>query len=207
MLPKQSQPPNPQTNFPASPPCLAASSLPESATPRAHTCAVWAQGRAAEQEAGASRLPAGPVNWQLEGRLVAGARQPRGERLPTPCSRPHSGGWKGGRCPALGRGWRVGVGDAVLKSHLVLGERGLPAFPSRVRRPSPPTAAIPAGMPTGPGCPLATHGCSRLGPASPRAEVGMGKALSWAGTGPVPLAGSPRCCGGSEDSGGCWLMG
>ncbi|XP_063528860.1 homeobox protein Hox-C6 isoform X2 [Pongo pygmaeus] len=56
------------------------------------------------------------------------------------------------------------------KAILCSEKRGLPAFPSRVRRPSPPTAAIPAGMPTGPGCQLATHGCSGLGPASPGAE-------------------------------------
>lgn len=108
---EQSQPPNPQTNFPAPPPCSAAPSLPESATARAHTCAVRAQGPAAEQEESAARRAAGPVNWQLGGRLVAGARQRRRERLPTPCFHPHSSGWKEGRCSALrvdGWGWRLG---------------------------------------------------------------------------------------------------
>ena len=142
---EQSQPPNPQTNFPVPPPCSAAPSLPESATARAHTCAVRAQGLAAEQEESAARRAAGPVNWQLGGRLVAGARQRRGERLPTPCFHPHSSGWKDGRCSALRMdGW--GWGTPYSKAILCLENGGQSAFSPPT--PGPAVSTPPRGHPT-----------------------------------------------------------
>ena len=93
---------------------------------------------AAEQEESAARRAAGPVNWQLGGRLVAGARQRRGERLPTPCFHPHSSGWKDGRCSALRMdGW--GWGTPYSKAILCLENGGQSAFSPPTRGPAFPT--------------------------------------------------------------------
>lgn len=187
LLEEQSQPPNPQTNFPAAPPCPAAPSLPERATARAHTCAVRAQGRAAEQEESAARRAVGPVNWQLGGRLVAGARQRRGERLPTPCSHPPLERMERWEVPSTAAEW-VGVGDSVLKSHLVLGERG----PICLLSPGLAFSTSNRGHPT-----QDTHwaaspawpGCSGLGSAQSEAEVGLGEAPGLGRDGPRPRCG------------------
>lgn len=132
-------------------------------------------GRGAGRERGLAG--GGPVNWQLGGRLVAGARQQRGARLPTPCSRPHSSGWKDGRCPAL----RVGGGRGT---HLVLVEKGLicllsSAPPIRRSVPNPSSDHLTrdthwAASPPSPGC-------SEPGLAGAGAEVGTGKAPGRAG--------------------------
>lgn len=148
MAPGAKSAPQPPNKLSGAPSLLAAPSLPESAATRAHTCAVRAQGRAAEQEESAAKLTAGPVNWQLRGRLLAGARQRRGVRLPTPSSRPHSSGRKDGRCPALrvdGWGW----GTRYSKAILCLEKRGQSAFSHPALRPSPPPAATAPGIPTG----------------------------------------------------------
>lgn len=102
-------------------------------------------------------------------------------------------------------GVRVGVGDAVLKSHLVLEERGQslslpwPGVPTSNRSHATQDthwAASPA-----------SPGCSGLESAVSGAEVGIGEAPGWVETGPG-LAGEASCVsGGSEDLRRGWLLG
>lgn len=148
--------------------------LPGSRRPD-HTCAVRAQGRAAEQEAGAARRAAPPVNWQLGGggRLVAGARQPGAASLPT--SAPAPAGTESGRRRAAGGG--VGVGRRRSKAILCSEKGGLSAA-----RP-PPVATPPGGHP---GSPCAPQRRPALGPAGPGGGGGEG------GPRPGPGGGTAR---------------
>lgn len=90
------------------------------------------------------------------GRLMAGERQRRGERLRTPCSRSHSSGWKEGRCPALrAGGWGWGWATRAPPARGAKGPLGLV---SPGVRPPPPAAATPPRIhpgllnPSRPGC-------------------------------------------------------
>lgn len=182
----------------------AAPSLPESATARAHTCAVRAQSRAAEQEESAARRAVGPVNWQLGGRLLAGARQQRRVRLPTPSSRPHSSGRKDGRCPALR--WMSGGGGRGTQK---------PSCAWRKGANLPSLTGPESFTPSRGHCTRNTHwaaspaspGRSELGSASSEAEVGIGEAPGWLGRGPGLASGASWVSGGSEDSRRGWPLG
>lgn len=203
-------PPTPKQTFhrplpaPQPPPCLR-----ESATARAHTCAVRAQDRADEQEESAARRAAGPVNWQLRGRLVAGARRRRGQRLPTPAPTPiRADGKMGGalHCGWTGGGGAGGLGTRYSKAILCLEKGGQSAFsPRGPESPTPsrrhPTQDIHWAASS------ASPGCSGLESALSGAEVGIGDAQGWVGTGPGLAGGASWVSGDSEDSRHGWLMG
>lgn len=121
-------------------------------------------------------------------------------QLPPPLDRTER--WE---VPCTAGGW-VGVGDAGLKSHLVLGEKG----PICLLSPGPASPTPNRGHRTRDAhwaASPASPGCSELGSALSGAEVGIGEAPGWLGTGPGLAGGASWVSGGSEDSKRGWLLG